>query len=63
MPDLIEATPPHQAVIRADLTMMAMGGQERTAEEYRELLAKSGWRLERIVPAGPAFSVIEALPA
>jgi hypothetical protein len=63
VPDLIEAVPAHQAVIRADLTMMGMGGQERTAEEYRALLADSGWRLERIVPAGPAFSVIEALPA
>jgi hypothetical protein len=63
VPDLIEATAPHQAVIRADLTMMAMGGQERTAEEYRALLADAGWRMERIVPAGPAFSVIEALPA
>jgi SAM-dependent methyltransferase len=63
VPDLIEATVPHQAVIRADLTMMAMGGQERTAEEYRALLAKSGWRLERTVAAGPAFSVLEALPA
>jgi hypothetical protein len=62
VPDLIAATPQHQAVIRADLTMMGMGGQERTAEEYRALLASSGWRMERIVPAGPAFSVIEAFP-
>ena len=63
VPDAIAATPQHQAVIRADLTMMGMGGMERTAEEYRALLAESGWRLEGITPAGAAFSVIEARPA
>jgi hypothetical protein len=63
VPDTIAATPEHQAVIRADLTMMGMGGQERTAHEYRALLADSGWRLEAIVPCGPLFSVIEARPA
>jgi SAM-dependent methyltransferase len=63
VPETIAATPQHQAVIRADLTMMGMGGKERTAEEYRALLAESGWRLSQIVAAGPAFSVIEARPA
>ena len=63
VPYTIAATPEHRAVIRADLTMMGMGGQERTAEEYRALLAGAGWRLERIIPSGAAFSVIEALPA
>jgi hypothetical protein len=61
-PDVIEATPPHQAVIRGDLTMMGMGGKERTAEEYRALLAEGGWRLEGITPSGATFSVIEAKP-
>ena len=62
VPDVIAATPQHQAVIRGDLTMMGIGGMERTAEEYRALLADSGWRLERITPSGAAFSVIEAKP-
>jgi hypothetical protein len=62
VPDVIAATPAHQTVIRADLTMMGMGGMERTAEEYRALLGGSGWRLEAIRPAGAAFSVIEARP-
>lgn len=62
VPDAVAATPEHQAVIRADLTMMGMGGQERTAAEYRALLAEGGWRLAAITPAGPAFSVIEARP-
>ena len=63
VPDVIAATPEHQAVIRADLTMMGMGGLERTAEEYRALLAESGWRLDAIVPSGALFSVLEAKPA
>ncbi|HEX4098030.1 MAG TPA: methyltransferase [Caulobacteraceae bacterium] len=63
VPETIAATPEHQAVIRGDLTMMGMGGKERTAEEYRALLAGAGWRLERIVPSGAAFSVIEGMPA
>jgi hypothetical protein len=62
VPDVIAAIPAHQAVIRGDLTMLGVGGKERTAAEYRELLAGSGWRLEAITPAGAQFSVIEARP-
>ncbi len=52
-----------QAVIRSDLTMMSVGGKERTAAEYRRLLEATGWRLSAVAPAGPSFSVLEALPA
>jgi hypothetical protein len=52
-----------QAVIRADLTMMTMGGKERTAREDRALLADCGWRLADIARASAEFSVIEAEPA
>jgi hypothetical protein len=62
VPDVIAATPQHQAVIRGDLTMMGMGGMERTREEYRALMAGSGWRLQAITPSGAGFSVIEAHP-
>ncbi|MGH8261568.1 MAG: methyltransferase, partial [Steroidobacteraceae bacterium] len=50
-----------RAVIRADLTMMTMGGKERTAAEYRELLGTAGWRLSRVVRASAEFSVIEGV--
>ena len=63
IPDLIEVSIDHQSAIRADLTMMGMGGKERTAGEYRALLAEAGWRLRRIIPSGGAPSVIEAEPA
>jgi hypothetical protein len=63
VPDVIAFTPAHQAVIRGDLTMLGVGGKERTAEEYRAVLAGGGWRLAGITPAGAQFSVIEARPA
>jgi hypothetical protein len=62
VPDVIAMTPAHQAVIRGDLTMMAIGGKERTAEEYRTLMAECGWRMTAVTPAGAQFSVIEGKP-
>jgi hypothetical protein len=38
------------------------GGQERTAEEFRSLLAASDFRVANIVEAGPRISIIEAEP-
>jgi ubiquinone/menaquinone biosynthesis C-methylase UbiE len=46
-----------------DLTMLvAPGGKERTEEEYGTLLARTGYRLERIVPTLAEDSVIEGVP-
>jgi hypothetical protein len=45
-----------------DLTMMVSpGGLERTAEEFRALLAQSGFRLARVVPTSAEVCVIEGL--
>jgi hypothetical protein len=47
-----------------DMVMLAVpGGQERTEEEYRVLLEKAGFRLERVVPTDSAVSVVEAVVA
>ncbi|ADO73472.1 O-methyltransferase family protein [Stigmatella aurantiaca DW4/3-1] len=44
-----------------DLNMLVLvGGRERTASEFKALLASAGWALERITPAGSLVSVIEA---
>ncbi|HKP71404.1 MAG TPA: methyltransferase [Pyrinomonadaceae bacterium] len=54
---------PHYSKL-LDLEMLASpGGAERTAEEYRDLLAAAGLRLARIVPTKSPFSIIEAVKA
>jgi hypothetical protein len=46
----------------ADVVMLLMtGGKERTVEEYRQLLDRSGFRLNQVVPTSPDLSIIEAL--
>jgi hypothetical protein len=60
VPGKLEATPDHLAVTLADLNMLrGPGGCERTEEEHRELLARGGFRMTRIVPAG-RVCIIEA---
>ncbi len=63
VPDDLGTSAADQAVIRADLTMMTMGGRERTVAEYRALLAGAGWQLTGVARASAEFSVIEAAPA
>jgi hypothetical protein len=46
-----------------DLLMLAYaGGRERTEDEYRELLASAGFRLQHVIPTGSTVSIIEAFP-
>lgn len=62
MPDRLEATSDHLSVALADLNMLrGPGGCERKEHEHRELLAKGGFRVVRIAPAG-RLGVIEATP-
>ena len=45
-----------------DLEMLVSpGGMERTAEEYRALLARAGFELTQIIPTKSPFSIIEAV--
>ncbi|MCC6947675.1 MAG: methyltransferase [Bradyrhizobiaceae bacterium] len=47
----------------SDLQMMvALGGLERTLEEFTELFDASGFRIERVIPTGTRYSIIECLP-
>ena len=62
VPDPLEDRPAHRTVMQADMTMMAWGGQERSEHEYRELLVQAGFQLNRVVPTGSSFTVIEAVP-
>jgi hypothetical protein len=47
-----------------DIIMLAIpGGQERTETEYRALLDKAGFGLERVVPTESVVSIVEAFVA
>jgi len=48
------------SVVMSDLNMLSgIGGCERTEGEFRDLLAKGGFRMECVVPAG-RYCLIEA---
>jgi hypothetical protein len=56
-----EGNEPHYSKLM-DLGMLVMpGGLERTAQEYRALLAESGLELNRIIPTRSSLSIIEAV--
>jgi hypothetical protein len=60
---LPETTGPHLAKA-LDIMMLAVtGGRERTHGEYAELLARTGFRLDRMIPTSSPYSILEAVPA
>jgi SAM-dependent methyltransferase len=63
LPDRLENSPAHQAVVCSDLNMLIThAAGERTESDFRLLLRSAGFRLTRIVPVGMTYSVIEAEP-
>ena len=53
-----------QGIVLGDLNMLLWtGGRERTAAEYRALLASGGFTLARIVPTATQLSIIEGARA
>ncbi|WP_433200728.1 hypothetical protein ACQP1G_09030 [Nocardia sp. CA-107356] len=42
--------------------LLSIGGRERTAAEYGDLLARGGLRLRRVVATAGPHSIIEAVP-
>jgi hypothetical protein len=58
-----EPGPTPAKLLDIEMLVMTVGGKERTPEEFSELFAASGLRLNRIVPTGRPIAVIEAVPA
>jgi hypothetical protein len=54
---------PHPGKLLDMVMLVVPGGRERTEAEYRDLLAKAGFRLTRVVPTASPVSVVEAVPA
>ena len=57
---LPEGNEPHPGKLLDMMMLVGPGGQERTGGEYRDLLAKAGLRMERIVPTESPVSVVDA---
>lgn len=63
MPEKFEPTSAHLEATLMDLNMLrGPGGRERTENEFRELLWKGGFHMNRVIPAG-RYNVIEAAAA
>jgi len=60
---LPEGDEPHPGKMLDLMMLVGPGGQERTVPEYSALLAKSGFRLTKVVPTSTPVSVVEAVPA
>jgi hypothetical protein len=58
---LPEDASPHRAKM-SDVLMLLLfdGARERTLDQYQDLLAGTGWRLERVVASPGPMSVIQA---
>jgi ubiquinone/menaquinone biosynthesis C-methylase UbiE len=66
LPDVVDhADRELEQRLMSDLNMLAVtGGKERSAAEWKHLLASAGLKCERIIPvAGDLVSIIEAVPA
>ncbi|MFF4101985.1 methyltransferase [Streptomyces sp. NPDC001903] len=58
---LPEGSAPHPAVELDVVMLMAVTGRERTAAEFESLLARAGFRLDRILPTPSVPSLLEAV--
>jgi len=54
---------PHAGKIMDFVMLTALGGQERTEEQYGDLLGEAGFRLSAVVPTASPMSVIEGRPS
>jgi len=63
LPDRLSSSEADRAIVMSDLNMLvALAAQERTRQQFEELLAVAGFRVARVSDAAANFSVIEALP-
>ena len=64
VPERVDQSADTQGIVLGDLNMLLWtGGRERTAAEYRALLASGGFTLARIVPTATQLSIIEGARA
>ncbi len=60
---VLDDSPASEFAKLLDIEMIAfVGGRERSAEEFRQLLAQAGFALDKIVPTKSPLSLLEAVP-
>lgn len=59
---LPEDVSPHMGKLIDLWLLLLLGGGERTAGQYGELLAEAGWQLEQVVPTQSPIAIIQARP-
>lgn len=62
MPERLGVSAADQAYAVGDLNALTRAAKERTAAEFRVLLASAGFHLTKIVPVAGPFSLMEATP-
>jgi precorrin-6B methylase 2 len=64
LPERLEAGAAARRVARLDLQMLVLtpGGRERTEDEFRSLLRKSGFELRAVIPTASPFCILESVP-
>lgn len=61
LPDRVQPTAQHQAVMRSDLNMLVgVGGRERTEAEFTSMLHAAGFNSLNFIPLAGAFNLIDA---
>jgi O-methyltransferase domain len=60
--DLLSENVPSNGKFIDVVMLILTGGRERSIDEYRELLASTGFRLNKVIPTPSQFAVIEAIP-
>src|SRR5262249_31696421 len=60
--DLSETNLPSQNKITDIMMIILTSGKERTIEEYRTLLGRVGFRLNKVISTEAELNIIEALP-
>ena len=58
-----EPGPTPAKLLDIEMLVVTVGGKERTEQEFRDLFASAGLKLNRIVPTARPICVIEAVPA
>jgi hypothetical protein len=61
--EAIVSDPPTVTQVAADLTMLAIAGEERTLALFRDLAGKAGLRIAHVVEVNELSAVVECILA